>query len=409
MNQLSFFSPPTWSVTDLTHYLRELLEGDFKLQDLWISGEVSNCSRPQSGHLYFTLKDAASSLKVVMWRSAVQRQVYIPQNGEAIEVHGAISLYEAGGQYQLYADLFRPSGEGRLFQEFLRLKALLEAEGLFDPERKRPLPEWPARIGMITSPTGAAIRDMLNTLRRRYPVAEIILAPTAVQGDGAPAGIISSLELLSRCYQPDLILLARGGGSIEDLSAFNDEAVARAIAACPCPVVSGVGHETDFTLADFAADLRAPTPTAAAELSTPNRVDLLIDLNDLNERMARAAGRCLDNQRWELERLEQRLRLHSPQTVVRSGLQYVDVLGRRSASVLAHRQRLAELRLSALEQRLNALNPLAILQRGYALVTGTDGEVVRSVEQAHAERRLNVRVADGTFGVHVEPESGRTS
>lgn len=402
MNQLPLFGPPTWSVTELTRYLRELLEGDFQLQDLWVSGEVSNCSQPQSGHLYFTLKDSACSLKVVMWRNSVQRQAFIPRNGEAVEVHGAISLYEAGGQYQLYADLLRPAGEGRLFQEFLRLKALLEAEGLFAPERKRPVPQWPVRIGIVTSPTGAALRDMLNTLRRRYPIAEIILAPTPVQGDGAPEGILTALSLLSSRYRPDVILLARGGGSIEDLAAFNDEAVVRAIAACSCPIVCGVGHETDFTLADFAADLRAPTPTAAAELATPNRADLWIDLQDLNERLARATGRCLENQRWELSHLAQGLKLHSPLSVVRSGLQHVDVLGRRAAGALAHRQRLSQVRLAALEQRLNALNPLAVLQRGYAVVTGPDGKVLRSVSQAHPSEHLNIRVADGSFGVRVD-------
>ncbi len=260
MSQLSLFESNYWSVTQLTHYLRDLLENDANLQDLWVQGEVSNFSRPSSGHLYFTLKDSSSALRVVMWRSAAARQAFLPRDGDAIEVHGAISLYEAGGQYQLYADLMRPVGEGALFQEFLRLKARLEAEGLFDPERKRPIPHWPQRIGIVTSPSGAAIRDMINTLRRRFPLPEIILAPTAVQGVEAPLGIVRALEILNQRYQPDVVLLARGGGSIEDLWAFNDERVARAIAASAAPVISGVGHETDFTIADFVSDLRAPPP-----------------------------------------------------------------------------------------------------------------------------------------------------
>ena len=195
-----------------------------------------------------------------MWRNAVLRQPFLPRDGDAIEAHGSIEIYEAGGQYQLYADLLRPAGEGVLFREFMRLKAQLEAEGLFDPQRKRPIPKWPRRIGIVTSPSGAALRDMLNTLRRRYPLAEVVLAPTPVQGDEAPPGIVNALQALNRLVQPDVILLARGGGSIEDLWAFNDERVARAIAASAAPVISGVGHETDFTIADFTADLRAPRP-----------------------------------------------------------------------------------------------------------------------------------------------------
>jgi len=231
MEQLSLFAPPTWSVSEITRYLRDLLGGDPTLQDLWVLGEVSNFSRPSSGHLYFTIKDSTATLRCVMWRTTAMRQSYIPREGDAIEVHGSINVYEAGGQYQLYADLFRPAGEGVLYREFLRLKAQLEAEGLFDTERKRPIPEWPHRIGIITSPTGAALRDMLDTIRRRYPLVEVVLAATAVQGEEAPAGIVKALEGLNRVARPDVILLARGGGSIEDLWAFNDERVARAIVA----------------------------------------------------------------------------------------------------------------------------------------------------------------------------------
>ena len=279
--------PVSWSVTDLTRYLRELLESDELLQDVWVKGEVSNFSRPASGHLYFTLKDSSASLRCVMWRNAVIRQSFTPRDGDAIEVHGSISIYEVGGQYQLYADIFRPAGEGALYQEFLRLKAKLEAEGLFAPERKRPIPPKPKRIGIVTSPTGAALQDMLNTLQRRYPLVEVVLAPTPVQGDEAPARIIAALQNVAEIAHPDVIILARGGGSIEDLWAFNDERVARAIAASPIPVITGVGHETDFTIADFVADLRAPTPTAAAELATPNQADLRLDLSELNDRLNR--------------------------------------------------------------------------------------------------------------------------
>ena len=222
MTQLPLFQPPSWSVTDLTRYLRGLLVNDETLGDIWIIGEVSNFSRPSSGHVYFTIKDANASLRCVMWRNTALRQPTLPRDGDAVEVHGAIDVYEAGGMYQLYADAIRPAGEGKLYQEFLRLKARLEAEGLFDPARKRPLPRWPHRIGIVTSPTAAALRDILNTLRRRYPVAEVTLAPTPVQGVEAPPGIVAALRELNQLAQPDVIILARGGGSIEDLWAFND-------------------------------------------------------------------------------------------------------------------------------------------------------------------------------------------
>ncbi|MFM8319349.1 MAG: exodeoxyribonuclease VII large subunit, partial [Chloroflexota bacterium] len=313
MTQLPLFSAtPMWTITDLTRYLRVLLESDEALQDLWVQGEVSNLSRPASGHLYFTIKDSASALKVVMWRSSVHRQSFLPRDGQAIEVHGSLNIYEATGQYQLYADLLRPAGEGARYQEFLRLKARLEAEGLFDAARKRPLPRWPKRIGVVTSPSGAALRDILNTLRRRYPLAEVVLAPTAVQGDEAPPGIVAALQALNRAAQPDVILLARGGGSIEDLWAFNNESVVRAVVASAAPVITGVGHETDFTLVDFAGDLRAPTPTAAAEQAVPNRGDLQDALQESQARLLRAGGGLLNTRRWQTERLEARLASRSP-------------------------------------------------------------------------------------------------
>ncbi|NLG70435.1 MAG: exodeoxyribonuclease VII large subunit [Chloroflexi bacterium] len=401
MTQLSFFETPFWTVTEITHYLRSLLEGDEVLQDLWVQGEVSNLSRPGSGHMYFTLKDSSCALRCVMWRNTVLRQAYIPRDGEAIEVHGSIAIYETAGQYQLYADLIRPAGEGALYQQFMRLKAKLEAEGLFAPERKRAIPRWPQVIGIVTSPTGAALRDMLNTLLRRYPLPRIVLAPTQVQGDAAPDGIVSALQSLNNHIRPDVILLARGGGSIEDLWAFNDERVARAIANCSCPVISGVGHETDFTIADFVADLRAPTPTAAAELATPNRADLITDIEDLAERMNRAVEIVLDNERWRLSRIENRLSLRSPQAQIRSGRQRLDDLLRRSHTLSAHRLQLQRTRLQALQQRLASLSPTAILQRGYAMVTLPDGRIVRSTRQVAYGTDIRIHVEDGSFGARV--------
>ena len=396
------FAPSSWSVSELTRYVRELLESDANLQDVWVQGEVSNLSRPSSGHMYFTLKDSAAALRCVMWRNAVTRLTIQPREGDEIEVHGSLSVYEASGQYQLYADTIRPRGEGALYQEFLRLKARLEAEGLFDEERKRPIPAWPKCIGLVTSPTGAALRDMLNTLRRRYPLAAVVLAPTAVQGVEAPAGIVAALQALNAYLQPDVILVARGGGSIEDLWAFNDERVARAIVASAAPVITGVGHETDFTIADFAADLRAPTPTAAAELATPNKADLAFALDETWKQLRRSIAGQLSSTHWALADLQGQLRLRSPLARVRSDRQRLDDLSRRSAASLNHAFSLHAARLEGASQRLEALNPIAVLGRGYAIVSRIEGQVVRSVAQVKPGDDLTVQVSDGRFGARAQ-------
>ena len=397
MSQLSIFPPSALTVADLTRYLRELLESDNLLQDVWVQGEISNFSRPSSGHLYFTLKDGSASLRCVMWRSTAARQAQLPSEGQAVEVHGYVSIYEAGGQYQLYADLVRPIGEGLLYQEFLRLKARLEAEGLFDAERKRPLSEWPSRIGIVTSPTGAAIRDILNTLSRRYPLAEVILAPSPVQGVEAPPGIIAALQALNELVELDTIIVARGGGSLEDLWAFNDEGVVRAIATSQTPVITGIGHETDFTLSDFAADLRAPTPTAAAELATPNLADIQADLSEQIQSLARAASAALDDQRWELSNLVNRLKLVSPKSRIRSDQQRLDEFNHRLETALGHVMEIERTRLSILSQHLETLNPLAILERGFALVSKQDGTRVFSTDQVKPGEQIKIRVSDGDF------------
>ena len=409
MSQLSFFEPPSWSVSEITRYLHDLLGSDPALQGLWVYGEVSNLSRPSSGHMYFTLKDASATLRCVMWRNTVVRQPFLPRDGDAIEAHGSIEVYEAGGQYQLYADLLRPAGEGLLFREFMRLKAQLEAEGLFDPQRKRPVPKWPKRIGIVTSPSGAALRDMLNTLRRRYPLAEVVLVPTPVQGDEAPLGIVSALQTLNRVVHPDVILLARGGGSIEDLWAFNDERVARAIAASAAPIITGVGHETDFTIADFTADLRAPTPTAAAELATPNRGDLLPQLADLGQRLERALLIELDTLRAELSGIRNSLILHSPRNTILNDRQRLDEISRRASTGITHSIALQRVHLAGWERRLATLNPMAVLDRGYAVVTRADGGLVSSVGQVAAGDAIRVRLRDGSFGARVEPEEKEKS
>jgi exodeoxyribonuclease VII large subunit len=413
VTQFSFWGAEAgrvWAVADLNRYVRQLLDSDYRLQDLWVAGEVSNLSRPASGHLYFTLKDAEAALRCVMWRADVARLLFLPRDGQAIEVHGRLSVYEAAGQYQLYADDLRAAGEGALYQEFLRLKARLEAEGLFAPERKRPLPAWPRRIGIVTSPTGAAVRDVLNVLRRRFPLAEVILAPTPVQGPEAPGGIIAALAALNQTSRPDVILLVRGGGSLEDLRAFNDENVARAIAASAAPVVSGVGHETDFTIADFVADLRAPTPSAAAELATPDRADLKPPLQAARLALARSLAALLDRLRWSLADRRTALRLVAPLARLANARQGIDELGRRAAGALRHALALRRASALGLGQALQAVSPLAILARGYAVVLREEERrVIRSVRQVSAGDALEVRVSDGVFPADVAPPRRKTA
>ena len=396
--QTTLFSTQQWTVSKLTFFIRKLLEENEILQDVWVQGEISNLSRPASGHVYFTLKDSSAALRCVMWKTSAARLNIPLQDGKAVEIHGKIGVYEISGQYQLYVDQIRPVGEGALYQEFMRLKAMLEAEGLFAPERKRLIPMFPHKIGIVTSATGAALRDMLNTLRRRLPLVEVILAPSPVQGVEAPPALVKALQSLVSQF-PDVILLARGGGSIEDLWAFNDERVVRAVAMSTVPVICGVGHETDFTLCDFAADLRAPTPTAAAELATQiTIIDLRAALQNYRTRILSATLNLLAEQKTSLSSLVSQLRYVSPVRRIQSERQRVDELTRRAYSSLAHHVQLQSMQVRGMHRRLEALNPNAVLARGYAVVTRKeDGSVVSRVAQASDD--MKVRVSDGEFDV----------
>lgn len=380
MQQMGMFAsePKAITVTELTRGLRRAIEAVDVFQNLWVQGEVSNFSRPQSGHWYFTLKDRDAALPCVMWRSTAELQAQIPKNGDHIEVHGGLSIYEAQGRYQLYVDEIRSAGAGTLYQKFIELKNRLEAEGLF--ERRRSLPAWPRRIGIVTSATGAALQDVLHTLERRYPLAEVVLAPTQVQGPSAAILVADALGILDQFAQPDLILLVRGGGSLEDLAAFNSEIVARAIVRTRAVVVSGVGHETDVTIADFAADLRAPTPTAAAEISTP-------DVQEL---------------RGQLAAVRSRLLRQTPAAKVLRARQRVDELSLRSGRALAQRARWQRATLQGAVARLGALSPLAVLERGYAVVHGADGKLVRAASDVQPGDKLDVRVQRGRLNVEVK-------
>jgi exodeoxyribonuclease VII large subunit len=402
MEQLALFdASPRWTVTRLTRHLRQVFESDPDLQGIWVQGEISNLTRPASGHIYFTLKDPGASLRCVIWKGEASRLRFTPQDGMAVEAHGSLGIYEVSGQYQLYTDGLLPLGEGELYLEFLRLKALLETEGLFDPARKRSIPGSPRRIGIVTSPTGAALRDMLNTLQRRMPLAEVVLAPSQVQGADAPAALVAALQALNQVAAPQVILLARGGGSIEDLWAFNDERVVRAVTISQAPVITGVGHETDITLVDFAADLRAPTPTAAAELATPLTVqDLRQGLVRMAQNLAGSMSTLFERQHANLDGIQSNLRFFSPLRRVLTDRQHVDELSRRGMGAQLHRLELSAARLKGLENRLAALSPLSVLQRGYAVVT-KDRQVVASKSQVQVGDALHVRLRDGEFDARV--------
>jgi exodeoxyribonuclease VII large subunit len=416
MSQMDMFSQPAqaggpsssalpFTVSQLNGYIRRIFDEDPTLRDVWVEGEVSSFTRAASGHCYFTLKDAGAEIRCVMWRDVASAQRQLPQHGEQILAHGGVSVYEARGAYQLYVDLIRPAGRiGDLYRQFEELKSRLEGEGLFDETRKRPLPLWPRRIGLVTSPDAAAFRDILNVLSRRYPLAEVLLAPTLVQGSEAPAQIVAAIHRLSARDDVDLVIVARGGGSLEDLWAFNDEGVARAIVGCSHPVISGVGHETDYTIADFCADVRAPTPSAAAELAVPDRLELAAAVAALAARLVEIVEGQLNERRSALEAERRALRHLSPQARLRQARQRVDDLMAAAAANLRHSLALRSERLVGLEARLDSLSPTATLARGYAIVrhAGTD-RIVSTVGQVAPGDPLAVHVSDGAFGAEVTP------
>ncbi len=401
MQQLPLFHSNVLTVTAVNRLARLALENDPLLQDVWVGGEVSGVSRPASGHFYFTLKDSSAAIRCVMWRDAAAR-VSLPREGEAVEAHGHISLYETGGQYQLYVDYLQAAGQGELFAEFQRLKAKLEAEGLFDPQRKRPIPRWPKTVAVVTSPIGAAWRDVQTVFARRFPIAELLFAPTAVQGEDAPEQICKALRAADRA-RPDVILLVRGGGSIEDLWAFNDEQVVRTVAGMRAPVVTGVGHETDFTLVDFAADLRAPTPSAAAELASPDREELKQDLVQCDRRLTLRMDSILREEKDLLRSLAVRLGAVSPLHRLQNIRQQVDDFSRRADSSIRGLISLRRTRLEGLARVLDGMGPVRVLDRGYALVwRAEDGRLVRSVKNAPSGAMLRIQVADGNLNARSE-------
>ncbi|HUL91280.1 MAG TPA: exodeoxyribonuclease VII large subunit [Burkholderiales bacterium] len=429
------------SVSALNRSVRDLLE--HRLPLAWVAGEISNFLQARSGHLYFSLKDSAAQVRCVMFRSRGMLLDWEPRDGMQVEVRALVTLYEARGEFQLNVEFMRPAGLGALYEAFLRLRDKLEREGLFDPLAKRPLPVYPRAIGVVTSKAAAALRDVLTTLRRRNPAIPVIVYPSAVQGEAAPAEIVEALAAAGRRAECDVLILCRGGGSIEDLRAFNDERVARAVRASSIPVVVGVGHETDFTIADFAADVRAPTPTAAAELASPPRDELLARIGilvgrlrrsverdletrmqavdhlsrrlihpgrrlqaqgalvvQLSTRLGQAVARTLDREGWTVRGLIERSRRHLPPLAMLS--LRTGQLGERLAAASGRQLAERTARIDALARSLSHLDPRAVLERGYSIVRGETGRIVRRSAEVASGDRVDITFAEGTASARVE-------
>ncbi|NOK63017.1 MAG: exodeoxyribonuclease VII large subunit [Chloroflexi bacterium AL-N10] len=385
------------TVSQLNTYLRELLDVDEILRDIWVEGEIFDFKRATSGHWYFALKEGEALLNAVCWRSSASRIPLRPGNGDSVLAHGRIGFYEANGRLQLYVDSMQPVGVGILHARFEELKTRLDAEGLFDESRKRPLPVLPHRIGVATSPTGAAIRDILNVLARRYPLADVEIAPCQVQGEGSAQTVVDALHTLYK-RDLDVIIVARGGGSTEDLWTFNEEIVARAAFASPVPLVSGVGHEVDTTIIDYVADVRAPTPSAAAELVTPERDELHTRIQDLHTRLLTSTYATLQYTQDMLSDQKQRLTMYTPHTRIQRDRQTLDSLVRRTNDHITHQIALRHAHIAGLRAQMMALSPQATLDRGYAVVQhGATGQVVTSAEQLDESAIIDITVSEGTF------------
>jgi exodeoxyribonuclease VII large subunit len=393
-------SPRILRVTDLNRRVRSLLDGDPVLADVWVEGEVSQPSFPASGHCFFTLKDANSQLRAALFREELARAVVRPEHGMNVIIHGRVRAYEPQGVYQLYVDSITPAGEGDLHARYEALRKQLAAAGLFADDRKRAIPRWPRRIGVVTSPVGAVWRDINNVLRRRYPLVELVLSPSVVQGATAAPAIVRALQRLYAQREIDTIILARGGGSLEDLWSFNDERVVRCVADSPVPIIVGVGHESDVTLADFAADLRAPTPSAAAELATPDGTQLPTILNRFRDRAAAAlAGRAEDRRRF-LDTEARALSRLAPD--IATARQRTSELLDRGARALGDRVERRRLLLASINDALRTLSPEATLERGYAVARTADGRILRDTRDVRDGDGLQVIVARGTVDTRVE-------
>ncbi|GAB6173904.1 exodeoxyribonuclease VII large subunit [Paradesulfitobacterium aromaticivorans] len=394
--------PKIWTVSELASEIGRTLteKGDF--QSCWVSGEISNFKnhRP-SGHWYFTIKDQHASLKAVMFKSRAERIGFMPQDGMKVLTRGGVRMYERDGNIQFYAEELQPSGVGALYLAFEQLKGRLAEEGLFDANRKKPIPRVPRRIGIVTSPTGAALHDVLNILSRRNPRISWVLAPAAVQGEAAPQEVARALARLNRYGEVDVIIVGRGGGSLEELWAFNTEEVARAIAASSIPVISAVGHETDVTIADYVADLRAPTPSAAAELAAPLLQELYAEVNLLSQGLRQALAGQIAGKRQKLDFLAGRGPLVNPFWRIEQNRQHLDILADRLANGMTRFVSDKNGILKLLAAKLDLLSPLAILGRGYSLAYDARGNLVRSAREVEVQAEVRVRLGEGALKCQV--------
>lgn len=376
-----------YSIKDLNRYIRMKLDSDIVLSDVWIRGEISNFTHHGSGHMYFTLKDESSRIKAIMFASHNQRLPFVPKEGTRVIARGNVTVYERDGQYQFYATQMQPDGIGSLYMAYEQLKAKLEREGLFAASRKRPIPRMPRTIGVITSPTGAAVRDIITTLQRRFPQVAIVLYPVLVQGKSAAPSIVKAIETLNAMGEADVLIVGRGGGSLEELWAFNEEVVARAIAASRIPVISAVGHETDFTIADFAADLRAATPTAAAEQAVPSAADLAAHMRAAEQRLRQALGRRQRAGGDTLAALRRRLALAGPSRQLAQHAQRLDMLRARLSRAAENRHGRAREREAVLRHSLARFHPQAAIREARQRTAGLTRELGAAMQARHAEKR----------------------
>jgi exodeoxyribonuclease VII large subunit len=390
------------SVSQLNHHIKEVLETTPQLRQVTVRGEISNFRRQHgSGHCYFSLKDDAAQIRCCLWKFQIPRVKFLPSDGDRVVVRGKVDFYARGGEISFIVDAVEFAGQGALWEAFVRLKEKLGKEGLFDAERKRPLPAFPQRLGVITSASGAVWHDIIHVLERRWPLLSVIRIPAVVQGSEAPRSLQRALDQAARIAGLDVVIIARGGGSAEDLWCFNDEALARQVAEFPLPVVSAVGHETDFTILDFVADHRAPTPSAAAALVAPDRIEVLQHLGGLQVRLLRQSGMHLFRLREQLERLQQRAKLAHPATRIGREREKLDQLSRRLKSTFEHRVKIQKQHLAALRGHLRALSPTRVLERGYALVRDENGRLITSTAMGAEQKVLSVIFHDGEISAEV--------
>ena len=396
------------TVAQLNAYIKQIIDGDRVLANVWVKGEISNFTNHyKTGHFYFTIKDPESLIRAVMFKSAAAKLKFLPENGMKVIVRGRVSAFVRDGQYQIYVEAMEPDGVGSLYIAFEQLKRKLEAEGLFSPARKRPIPKIPTRIGIITSPTGAAVRDMINITRRRFPYAKLTLFPSLVQGPDAPAQLIGGVNYFNAAHCVDVIIIGRGGGSIEDLWAFNDETLARTVAASAIPVISAVGHETDFTICDFAADVRAPTPSAAAELAVPDTAELLRKINNIVGHMELALTKNIGMRRTQLSQLAKSRALTSPQNFIDDKRMVLLSLASRMEQEMKLSLTDKRGRFASLTASLEALNPMSVISRGYSAVFDDSGKLIKSTKQIKKGDRFKFRTTDGSVlgeAIEVAPD-----